>query len=323
MRSREVDVNVNGGLVREHRRAEDELWAVHGLTRTERRLWLPRLGLNVRVQEVGEGPTVLFVPALVTTGSVFVPLVPHLSGFRCVLLDRPGTGASEELSPPMTGPGLRGLGESLLLDVLDALEIHRGRVVGASLGGTLTLIAAGAQPERFDRIMLLGCPVMLPGMPATPLFRLLCTEIGRRAGMWALSHPAGFDLIARLIGHGPTVTARRVPLGVVKWVNAMARHSSTVRNDLAALGTMGGLAGADPDSLIPVDTLSSITTPTVFYSGANDPFSPRWFVNQVADSMQDAAVEVVASSGHMPWLDDPRRAGAAIAAHLHAPYHVD
>jgi 2-hydroxy-6-oxonona-2,4-dienedioate hydrolase len=301
------------GLLR-HRAAEDALWAAHDLSRTERRVSLRRLGIDVRIQEVGEGPILLFVPGLVMTGSVFVPLVAHLRGFRCVLLDRPGT--SEAPSIPMTGRSLVPFGDALIIDVLDALEIDRGRVVGASLGGSLTLIAAAGHPDRFDRIVLLGCPVLMPGMVTPAFFRLLCTAIGRRLGWTAMSSPRGFAVAARLVGHGDTVADGRLPPGIREWVATLARDTTTLRDELASLGTMASLRGVYPYAIISPGMLASVVAPTVLYRGAADPFAPLPFVERVAGYMADATVVSVASGGHMPWLDDPRRAAAAVRDHL-------
>lgn len=297
-----------------HRAAEDALWAAHDLSRTERRVSLRRLGVDVRIQEAGEGPTLLFVPGLVMTGSVFVPLVAHLRGFRCVLLDRPGN--SDATLIPMTGPSLVPFGDALIVDVLDALGIDRGRVVGASLGGSLTLIAAAGHPDRFDRIVLLGCPVLMPGMVTPVFFRLLCTALGQRIGSTAMSNQRGFDVLARLIGHGDTIAHGRLPPGIREWAATLARDTTTVRVELASLGTMASLRGVYRYAIVSSDTLASVVAPTVLYRGAADPFAPLPFVERVAGYMADATVVSVAAGGHMPWLDDPRRAAATVRAHL-------
>jgi 2-hydroxy-6-oxonona-2,4-dienedioate hydrolase len=77
----------------------------------ERRVRLQRLGVEVRIQDIGEGPPVLFVPALATAGTSFAPLVGWLEGFRCLVLDRPGTGGSGPLPAGWQRTSLSALGE--------------------------------------------------------------------------------------------------------------------------------------------------------------------------------------------------------------------
>ncbi len=59
----------------------------------------------MRVLEVGEGVPVLFVHGASSGGSSWAPLVACLSGFRCILLDRPGFGLSPRLNEPLADIG--------------------------------------------------------------------------------------------------------------------------------------------------------------------------------------------------------------------------
>ena len=305
------------------REAEDALWVAHGLARHERRVPLRRLGVEVRVQEVGEGPAVLFVPALLTTGSAFVPLVAHLQDFRCLLLDRPGTGTSDPVPQPPTGSDLASFSAPLLADVLDGLGLDRAHLVGGSLGGALALYAAAALPDRVGRMVALACPVMVPNMVAPWFLRLLATPAGGHLITALLRTPAGILQIARLLGHGASVSARRFPEGVLETISAALRYTATARHELALLRTMIGRRGMKPEAVIPPSTLASVTTPTALYCGSTDPFNPPYVVDALVASMPDATAEMIASSGHLPWLDDPHRAAAFIRTHLHGPGRAD
>lgn len=48
--------------------------------------------VRLRVLEVGSGRPILFIHGGVWPGTAFASLVRELSGFRCVMLDRPGWG---------------------------------------------------------------------------------------------------------------------------------------------------------------------------------------------------------------------------------------
>ena len=72
-----------------YREAENALWAAVGVTPIERFVDLPRAGLRVRCQEVGDGPPVLFVHGANTSGLSWATLAAKLVAFRCILVDRP------------------------------------------------------------------------------------------------------------------------------------------------------------------------------------------------------------------------------------------
>jgi len=62
------------------RAAELRLWESVGVTPSERRVRLDRYGTTVRIQEVGEGPTVLFVHGGSNAGASWAPLIARLDG---------------------------------------------------------------------------------------------------------------------------------------------------------------------------------------------------------------------------------------------------
>lgn len=292
-------------------------WAAQGVAvPTERRLRLRRLGVEVRLQELGEGPPVLFVPTLATTGAGFAPLVARLHGFRCLLLDRPGTGGSEPLHASWRRTSLAPLGEALAVDVLDALELERAHLVGGSLGGSLALLAAAYHPDRVDRIVQFGCPAFIPGMRTPAFLRLLGTALGRRVAPGLLSSPRGLLLAAVLLGHRPTVAAGRLPAGFVDWATSVFGSTSTVACELEALAPQVGLRGVADEARLDREFLESVAVPTAFLWGTRDVLGgPELAVRTVA-SLPDATLELVPDAGHLPWLDAPDRAAAFTAAHL-------
>ena len=129
-----------------YREAELRLWGSLGVSPTEQRVRLGHVGTTVRIQELGSGPPVLFVHGGSTCGTSWADLVARLDGFRCLLLDRPGTGLSDPLPAPITGlDGLGVLADSLVVDVLDALELDDG-VTGGHLVRRLVRVPRGPRP---------------------------------------------------------------------------------------------------------------------------------------------------------------------------------
>ena len=114
-----------------YREAEQTLWSSFGLNPTERRVRLERIGATVRIQEVGAGPTILFMHGASTGGATWAPLVPHLNGFHCVLLDRPGCGLSDPL------PGRAASGDLHTLEVIADTYLSVAAPVQAAAGALL------------------------------------------------------------------------------------------------------------------------------------------------------------------------------------------
>ena len=163
-----------------YRQAEQRLFAESGIAPTEESVDLARVGTRARVLTVGEGPPVLFLHGGPAAAAIWAPLVAHLRGVRCLLLDRPGTGLSE---PPPRVPDPAALPtyvSDLMADVLDALVIERAALVGSSFGGYSALRSALAYPDRVERIALLGCPAFVPGWTPPGFFKLLRTPFLRR-----------------------------------------------------------------------------------------------------------------------------------------------
>ena len=77
----------------QYREAERRLWPHVGLSPVEQRIQLA--GVGVRVQIVGDGPPVVLVHGGPNAGSTWAPVPPYLAGYRCYVIDRPGTGLSD------------------------------------------------------------------------------------------------------------------------------------------------------------------------------------------------------------------------------------
>ena len=110
-------------------------------------------GLRVHVAEAGSGPPVLLQHGWPQHWLAWRKLIPVLAEeYRVICPDMRGLGWTD--APP------RGYDkESLatdLLNVLDALELERARVVGHDWGGFAAFLAALRAPERFERFACLG-----------------------------------------------------------------------------------------------------------------------------------------------------------------------
>jgi pimeloyl-ACP methyl ester carboxylesterase len=117
--------------------------------------WTTLGGMRVHAR-VG-GPTgkrpIVLVHGIGVSSRYFVPLGQLLAEtHRVVAVDLPGWDGSDRPPDALDIPGLAGE----LAAWLDAEEIERPHVVANSLGCQITVDLAAREPERFERIVLIG-----------------------------------------------------------------------------------------------------------------------------------------------------------------------
>ncbi len=149
--------------------------------------------VDVHVVEAGEGPPLLLVHGLMTTGYswryVMEPLARH---FKVFAPDLPGAGRSSKPLAPSYGVHNLGTG---LLEIQQALGITGCAVIGNSLGGTICAAAMAQAPAAMSRLLILHAP----GFPE-PRLHLLHA---------ALSIPGSTALLGWMVRRDPLRWAHR------------------------------------------------------------------------------------------------------------------
>lgn len=302
-----------------YRAAESAFWRSVGPAPVERRIPLERTGTTVRILEVGDGPPVLFVHGASSSASTWAPLVAHLDRFRCLLLDRPGCGLSDPLPAPPAADDLPGFAASLVIDVLDALDVGSAGVVSTSLGGYLALNAALAHPDRIGRIVNLGWTVGAPIERLAFVMRLAAVPgLGR---LFAAVPPTegAVRAMLRQIGLRRALEEGRVAQEMIDWFRSLLRDTDTMRNEITSgPRIMTPLRGLDDRVLITEELRARITTPSYFLWGEEDPFGGPAVARRFVAPMPAGEVELVPGAGHAVWLDDPERTAKAITSFLAA-----
>jgi 2-hydroxy-6-oxonona-2,4-dienedioate hydrolase len=300
-----------------YRRAERRLWDDAGAAPSDRRVHLPRNDVEVRVQEVGEGPPVLFLhggPG--ADGSIWAHLAARLPGMRCLLLDRPGTGLSAA-HRPADAAAVRREAETLVPDALDALGIERAHLVGSSHGGYAALLAGALHPDRVARTAILGCPAFIDGMVVTAVDRLALLPGARR--LFSLARPSekGFRKVMRQLGHGRSLDVGRIPEAVIQWGVALQRHTDTMRNEFDAMSVMGTFRGGfDAALAVGPETLAGVRSPTLVLWGADEVYGDTGVARRLVEVLPAAELEVLPDAGHLCWFDDLDHAASAVRRHL-------
>ena len=305
-----------------YRQAEHELWQSLGAEPTERQVTLPRLGAEVRVQELGEGEPVVFVHGGPSTGTAWAPLAARLDGFRVIVVDRPGTGLSAP--HPVAADGVDEFAEVFVIDLLDGLGLDRAHVVASSFGGFLSLRAAAVAPNRFARMVQLGCPAGAPGMVVPPFMRATASPMLRRLITSLPPNERAARSVLRQLGHGVAVDEGRLSAPYIDWYLALQRDTDTMRNDMALMGSLVTRRGAlHPSLSLDSNALAAGGVPTLWYWGDADPFGGLDVADRVLDAVGGVdpgrvELEVVGDGGHLPWLDDPERAARSVERFLRA-----
>jgi 3-oxoadipate enol-lactonase len=228
----------------------------------------------------GEGAPVLLVHGLGYTRQGWGPLRELLARrYRVLSYDNRGIGESE--IPP--GPYTVGeLAEDAVV-VLDAAGVERAHVIGASLGGMVAQLLGAEQPDRVERLVLVGTT---PG----------------GAGAYPLPQQT-LALMAEAASLPPEVALRRFV------ENALAPGSPLVDEvfgyrqqhppDPAGWAAQAA-AGAAWDAN---GRLAQIAAPTLVVAGTADAVVDPRNAQLLADAIPGARLELVDGAGHLPFWE--------------------
>ncbi len=300
------------------REAEQRLWMSFGVTPTEQRIRLSRVGVTVRVQEIGEGPAVVFVHGATNGGSSWAPLVARLEGFRCVLLDRPGCGLSDPLVHGLADmQRLAEFGDSLIIDVLDAMGLDKAHVVATSFGGYMGLRAAAAHPERIDRMVEFGWTIGAPIGKTPFVMRLAGIPIMGRLMASVPPNKRAVRAMLRSIGLRQAIDAGRVSDEAIEWFLALLRDTDTMRNEIKTMPrVISAIRGMNDSLLLAESLLASIRTPIYFLWGEEDLYGGPETARQFVARIPGAELELLPGAGHAPWMDDAEHAATTTSRFL-------
>jgi 3-oxoadipate enol-lactonase len=108
--------------------------------------------LNLNYDTFGSGEPLLLIMGFGMPGIAWMPVLPLLSGFKCIYFDNRGTGMSDRPDGPYTVPEMAEDAAHLL----DTLGIESAMVYGISMGGMIAQELALRYPQRVSRLVL-GC----------------------------------------------------------------------------------------------------------------------------------------------------------------------
>ena len=211
-------------------------------------------------------------------------------------------GRSRALAPDLPGHGLaserRPASFSACAAYVRALAGGPCTLVGYSMGGRIALYTAITQPALVERLVLVGAT---PGI-ADPAAR----EVRRRADLELAERieAIGIEAFAAEWGAQPLFAGQAPRV-------AAAANADRLRN--TPEGLAAALRGLGTGVMEPLwDRLGELTIPVTLVVGERDA-KFRAIAQQMAASIADCRLELVAGAGHAAQLERPEAVAAAIA----------
>jgi len=247
------------------------------------------------LERPGTGPTVVFLHGMTLTAETWVKQFDGLDpDFRLLAWNQRGSGAS---TVGTDGVGIDRLAEDLV-EVLEALDVHRGLVVGHSLGGMVVIEAAITRGDRLaaraDGLMTVATtggtePAEGAGAFKTAFFGTIRSAeekwhvFSRLPGALALSTRTSF---------GPERPGR-AERDLVR--HMLVEESPKIQTDLVDLLSTYDSRGR----------LDAVGLPVTVVAGARDNYLPVGHAERFAGSLPQATFEPIPRAGHLLMLERP------------------
>ena len=291
---------------------ERALWSKFGITPSERRVTLPA-GNEVRVQEVGDGPPVVFIHGAAVAGSSWVLLADALKDdFRCILVDRPGCGLSDPIpnGPLTTSAEFKRFAEELTPGILDGLDLDAAPLACTSMGGFFGFRAAIANPHRVTRLVEYSWAMGTP-MAKVPLMMRLGSPAPLKAMMVrAPINATAVTMMLKQVGMKRAIESGTFDDDMLAWTVALLQHTGTFKSE-ADNNTFISLRGENPDVLFTDEELRGLHMPVLLVWGDEDINGGRREAETFAARLPNAILEIVHHAGHAPWIDEIELCAAA------------
>jgi len=249
-------------------------------------------GVRVFYRRVpGEGTPTVYCHGNPTHGEDWLPFLER--GGPAVAIDMPGWGRSERPDPARFDYSMYGLSTFLEL-CLDELGVDRRKLVVHDWGA-LALIGARRRPELIEKL------VVIDAVPLRPGYRWhWIAQLWRRRPIGEFLNRtttrSGFDLLLR------QAKGDRRPMPTA-FVDMIWNHW----DEGTQAATLALYRHADPDRLATAGRhLNRISCPSLVVWGDRDLYLPTRFAEAYASALPGAELEIVASGGHWPWIDDAR-----------------
>lgn len=303
------------GAVERFEAAQQQALAVHGVEAEHRFEQLRSVG-RTHILEVGEGPPLLFVIGGGAPGAMWAPLLAELPGYRCIVVDRPGFGLTENI--PHRRADLHEVAHRFLADVLDACGHDAVGVVANSMGAWWSTQLALAEPDRVSAMVHIGCPALLLDTSAPLPMRFIGV---RGLGRLMLKAQGASDDVSRQSYEmmGDPVDESPSGVAMTELMTATGKLPDYVEAWAGLLGAFIRPRGPRPGMSITPAMLRRLEMPLLYVWGARDPFGDQEVGRRAASIVPDGRY-VPVEQGHVPWITDAEDVAAPVRDFLAGEY---
>ena len=256
---------------------------------------------NVKVSGRPDGPPILFAHGFGCDQNMWRFVAPEFEAtHRVVRFDHVGAGGSDLSAwQPSRYETLRGYADDVL-EICRALDLQRVVFVGHSVSAMIGVLAAVAEPERFDALVLVGPspryiddPGYVGGFRREDIDGLLESLDSNYLGWSAAMAPA-------IMGN-----ADRPELGA-ELTNSFCRTDPDIARHFARVTFLSDNR----------EDLPRVTTRTLVLQCSDDVIAPRSVGEYVHRRIPGSRLVQMKATGHCPNLSAPEETVAAIKAFL-------
>jgi len=243
---------------------------------------LARDGVELRYEETGGGPPMVFVHGWTCDSSHFAPQAAHFSQrYRCISVDLRGHGESDKPEQPYT---IEGFADDVAW-ICNELGVSGAVLAGHSMGGAIVLAVAAAHPELCAALVMLDPAILFPA-ELLPLITQLV------AGFRSPDGPA----VLRQFGSDQFFTATSDPSLKARLLDGMGRTPMHV-----VASAFEGVAAYGGDA-----ALKAVRVPVLYVEA--DPVIER--VARLRELCPQVMTGKTVASGHFHQLEVPEQINA-------------
>ncbi|HEY2803747.1 MAG TPA: alpha/beta hydrolase [Actinomycetota bacterium] len=274
--------------------------------------------LHVSVWDGDPARTFLCLPGLGGSAASWLPVGGALAARgRVMAVELPGTGRT-----PRNGRGSTLEDHRRVLSELIARQPGEVVLVGNSLGGTLALIQAAAEPSSIAGVVLTdpALPWVLGAFPSVIVMAGFGVYLTPGLGGWVVRRRLSGGVAERMVALGLRLCAEdpdsidtTVVRAHVEIVRSMQRDPDMASAFVESARSLLRL-GMRPRRCEAI--LAGVTAPTLLLHGARDRFVPLRFAQAAAERHPRLELRVLPDLGHVPQLEAPDRWLAAVESWL-------
>jgi len=235
---------------------------------------------------------VLLIPGILSTQTVWGPVVRRLPGLQVITMDNRDSGRSSLAEAQYS---IRDLAKDALV-VMDDAGLASSHIAGHSMGGAIAMEMALLAPDRVRSLTLVNSWAKTDGYSGS-VMRMIATLRDRLTDDREFLRTNTFVINAPALLRGTTLedVAESILLyGPIQCAAASQRNIAAILpHDIA-------------------DRLAAITCPTQIIWGTDDRIFPPWHARELLDGIAGARDIGIRGGGHMAILQSADRVAAAI-----------